>query len=202
MMGFKKIFVVLIGGWIAAGCAGADHELPVVSEEEHGQAKQKILTAPDLSPTTRTTRENEKVARRVMQRLQAVAMPICRSTERGRCWYTLQFKPEGELNAYVFQNQIVLYDGLAQYLDTEDEFAAVLAHEMGHDIAGHYEKALLNQKIGAVVAGAVFAGAATAAGYDSYQAQYDMQTAMQIGAAIGSISFSKEHEREADYIAG
>jgi hypothetical protein len=29
-----------------------------------------------------------------------------------------------------------------------------------------------------------------------------MQTAMQIGAAIGSISFSKEHEREADYIAG
>ena len=127
MMGLKKIFVVLIAGWIAAGCAGADHELPVVSEEEHGQATQKILTAPNLSPTTRTTQENERIARRVTQKLQAVAKPICRSTERGRCWYTLQFKPEGEVNAYVFKNQIVLYDGLAQYLDTEDEFAAVLA---------------------------------------------------------------------------
>jgi predicted Zn-dependent protease len=101
----------------------------------------------------------------------------------------------------VIKNQIVLYNGLAQYLDSEDEFAAVLAHEMGHDIAGHYEKALINQGVGAVVAGAIFASVATAAGYDSYQAQSDTQTAMQLGAALGSISFSKEHEREADYIA-
>ena len=145
MIELKKIFVVLIGSWIVAGCAGADHALPVVSEEEHGQAAQKILTAPNLSPTTRTTQENERIARRVTQKLQAVAKPICGSTERGRCWYTLQFKPEGVVNAYVLKNQIVLYDGLAQYLDNEDEFAAVLAHEMGHDIAGHYEKALINQ---------------------------------------------------------
>jgi predicted Zn-dependent protease len=194
------LFIVAIS-CVTGSCAGSDHQLPVVSEKEHAQAEQKILSAPNLSPTTRTAEENEQIARRVTKRLQSAAAPICRSTERGHCWYTLEFKPDGQINAYTFKNHIVLFNGLAQYLETDDEFAAVLGHEMGHDIAGHYEKALLNREIGAALGGILFAGIAAAAGYDSYQARSDVETSMEFGAAIGGISFSKEHEREADYIA-
>jgi hypothetical protein len=198
---FKWRYSIVLIGYIVGGCAGSDHELPVVSEQEHGRAQQKVRDAPDLSPTLRTTHENEQVARRVTKRLQAVAGPICRSTGRGRCWYTLQLNPAGQINAYTLKNHIVLFDGLAQYLETEDEFAAVLAHEMGHDMGGHYEKAIQNMMIGQAIGGAIFAGVAGAAGYNSYRATADARAAMELGAWIADISFSKEHEREADYIA-
>lgn len=201
MIRLRWRYSIVLIGYIVGGCAGSDHELPVVSQQEHVRAQQKVLGAPDLSPTLRTSRENEQVARRVTKRLQSVAGPICRSSERGRCWYTLQFNPAGQINAYTLKNHIVLFDGLAQYLETEDEFAAVLAHEMGHDMGGHYEKAIQNMMIGQAIGGAIFAGVAGAAGYDSYQATADTRAAMELGAWIADISFSKEHEREADYIA-
>ncbi len=159
---------------------------------------------PGLTPTTRTTFENERIARSVLRKLQTVARPVCAAADFGRCWYTLEFSPKGEINAFILKNQIIMFDGLAQYLETEDEFAVVLAHEMGHDISGHYEKDRQNEAVGGLIAGLIFtgiAGATNAYQNQPYQARYDMRTAMDLGEAIGKISFSKEQEREADYIA-
>ena len=203
-----KIKFVLIGAAIAGslltGCAGAGHKLPAISEADRARATQEIAAASSLKPTTRTAYENERIAREVLGRLQTAARPICAATDRGSCWYTLEFSPKGEMNAYVLKNQIVMFNGLAQYLDTDDEFAVVLGHEMGHHISKHYEKAIQNRMAGALITGIIFAGIAKAANaYEDnpYQAQSDTQTAMKVGAALGGISFSKEHEREADYIA-
>ena len=200
----KKAWLVILIGWLVVGCAGADHQLPAVSEQDSARAAQRIAAAPNLKLATRSTSENEDIARRVLSDLQAVARPICASIDRGRCWYTLEYSPEGQINAYTMKNQIVMFDGLAQYLETEDEFAVVLAHEMAHDIAGHYEKSEQNRAVGGVIAGMIFAGIASATNtyqYNSYQAQSDMEATMKLGQAIGDISFSKEHEIEADYIA-
>lgn len=198
------VAAVLVAGSLTAGCAGAGHQLPAISEADSNRAAARIAAAPRLKLTTRTTYQNERIARRVMSRLQANAEPICDAAGRKTCWFTLEYSPKGKLNAGALKNQIILFDGLAQYLETEDEFAAVLAHEMGHHIAYHYEKGIQNRTVGALIAGIIFAGiagATNAYGYNSYQAQSDTQTAMKLGAAIGDISFSKEHEREADYIA-
>ncbi len=203
-----KIKFALIGAAIAGslltGCAGAEHKLPAISEADRARATQEIAAASSLKPTTRTAYENERIAREVLIRLQTAARPICAAKGRGSCWYTLEFSPKGEMNAYVLKNQIVMFNGLAQYLDTDDEFAVVLGHEMGHDISGHYEKAIQNRMAGALITGLIFAGIAkgtNAYQNNPYQAQSDTQTAMKIGAALGDISFSKEHEREADYMA-
>lgn len=200
----KKTCLVILTGWLVAGCAGAGHQLPAVSEQESARAAQRIAAAPSLEMTTRSMSENEEIARRVLSDLQTVARPICDAIEWGRCWYTLEYSPQGQMNAFVIKNQIVLFDGLVQYLETEDEIAVVLAHEMGHDIAGHYEKSAFNRTIGGVVAGVIFAGiagATNAYGSNSSRAQSDMEAVMELGEALGDISFSKEHETEADYIA-
>ncbi len=187
-----------------AGCAGVAHELPAVSATDSTRAAHEIGAAPDLKHTVRTTQENERLARQALSRLQMAAAPLCDSSERDNCHYTLEFSPKGKMNAFVWKNQIVMFNGLAQYLESEDEFAAVIAHEMGHHLGHHYEKALLNRKIGALIAGALFVGVASATdayAYNSSQAGRDLESVMQIGEAIGDISFSKAHEREADYMA-
>ena len=119
----KKTCLVILTGWLAASCAGAGHQLPEVSEQESARAAQSIAAAPSLKLTTRSVSENEAIARRVLSDLQAVARPICDAIEWGRCWYTLEYSPQGQMNAYVMKNQIVLFDGLVQYLETEDEIA-------------------------------------------------------------------------------
>ena len=204
MVWAEKASSILMAAGLVAGCAGAGHQLPAFSEQDSARAAQEIVAAPDLTPTTRTAFENEQIARSVLRKLQTAARPVCAATGRGRCWYTLEFSPKGQMSAYVVKNQIVMFNGLTQYLEMEDEFALVLAHEMGHDISGHYEKSAQNRAVGGVIAGLIFAGVAGATNAypnSPYQARYDMQTAMSIGEMIGDISFSKEHEREADYIA-
>ena len=128
----KLLWALAVGGALA-GCAGSAHELPAITEAESRQALQEINAAPALIQTTRTAHENEVIARRVLIRLQAKAQPICDSTGRRTCWHTLQFSPKGEMNAYVIQNRIVFYNGLAQFLETDDEFAAVARLETAGD---------------------------------------------------------------------
>ena len=199
-----KSCLILITASFLAGCAGAGHQLPAFSQADSASAAQEIAASAGLMPTIRTVAENERITRGVLRNLQTAAQPVCAVTDRGSCWYTLEFSPEGEMNAYVIKNQIVMYNGLAQYLESEDEFAVVMAHEMGHHISGHYEKGIRNRTIGSVLGGLIFAGiagATNAYGNDSYGARRDMRTAMELGSGLGDISFSKEHEREADYIA-
>lgn len=200
----NRASLILILAGLTAGCAGAGHQLPAISKAEIALAQSEILAAPNLIPTARTAAQNEGMARSAMRRLQAAANPVCANTDRKTCWYTLEFSPEGKIRAYTSKNEIVLFNGLAQYLETEDEFAAVLGHEMGHHISHHYEKGIQNRVAGEVITGIIFAGLATATNayqYNPYQAQTDMQNAMKMGRYIGDISFSKEHEREADYIS-
>ena len=95
--------------------------------------------------------------------------------------------------------------GIAEYADNEDEVAMVIAHEIGHQSANHVATGQRNQMVGALV-GAVLLGAVDAlASYRSPNAGNITSSAMQaggdIGAVIGRISFSKEQEREADYLA-
>ena len=51
---------------------------------------------------------------------------------------------------------MTITDSLAQYLNTEDEFAAVISHEMGHYLAYHHEEDMQNRMAGALVAGVIF----------------------------------------------
>ncbi|GGH22984.1 Peptidase family M48 [Cribrihabitans marinus] len=69
-----------------------------------------------------------------------------------------------------------------------DELAFVMGHEAAHHIRGHLDRQAVNAAAGA----AIFAELATLTGAGS------VQTAQQLGAAVGARTFSKDFELEAD----
>jgi predicted Zn-dependent protease len=95
--------------------------------------------------------------------------------------------------------QIVLNRGIVEYASNEEEVCLVVAHEIGHHAANHIARATTSRMIGALIGMAVVGLAAAAAGSIPDRGVTDQ--AAQLGASIGSLSYSKEQEREADYMA-
>lgn len=186
-------------------CAGAIHQLPQISEADVNRATSEIESADGLESTNRTVAENRAMVARVAAKLEKAAAAICVHVDSPTCQFDVRFETSDELNAYAHgANSITITQGLAQYLETEAEFATVIAHEMGHHMNDHITKLKQNQLAGAIVSGILFgviAGATGAYQYNPDALQTDMNNMMEVGGSVGALSYSKEHEREADYIA-
>jgi len=124
----------------------------------------------------------------------------------GVCQWRFVISKDRSMNASAGANGVIVVNrGIVEYADNEEEVALVIAHETGHQSANHLVTAQRNRMIGAAI-GAVLMGAAgaIASSRSPYQASITRSAAdsgMQIGAAIGGISYSKEQERESDYLA-
>ena len=201
----RRLTVVVLLGWGLTACAGAIHQLPIVSDADVNRATSEIQNADGLDATKRSPAENAAIVRRVAARLQQAAGPVCRHVESPTCTFQVVFDPSDELDAYAYgSNRITITQGLAKYLETDSEFATVIAHEMGHHMNDHITKLMENQAAGAIVSGILFGALAVATGaYDYNPSGFSdsMDNIMQAGSGIGALSYSKEHEREADYIA-
>lgn len=193
---------------LLAGCAGADFRLPQFTAAEVDRAALVIAGSKLGVPSNaRSDAENRALVSRVANRLGESLGPLCRQSEIAPCWFDVTFDADDEVNAYAEgSNRIHILRGLLRYLDSEDEVAAVVAHEIGHHLGDHIAEKRSNATIGALL-GAVLMGAAMgASGYDpaydtSNSGQQAMQQSMQLGAALGAISYSKSQEREADLFA-
>jgi predicted Zn-dependent protease len=201
----RLVLAALALGLGLSACAGAIHQLPVVSEADVNRATSEIEHADSLASTKRTPAQNAVIVRRVANRLEAAAAPICGHVESPTCRFNVVFDPSDEVNAYADgTNRITINQGLAQYLETDSEFAAVIAHEMGHHMSDHITKLQENAAAGAIVSGILFGALAVATGaYDYNPSGFtdSLGDVMQAGGSVGMLSYSKEHEREADYIA-
>ena len=53
-----------------------------------------------------------------------------------------------EVNAYTDGKEVVLYSGMLNYVESKDELAAVLAHEVAHAVLEHvYTKMMFEQSV-------------------------------------------------------
>lgn len=187
---------------VLQGCAGTGFELPPVTYAEAMQTARQIE---DSSPP-RYRRDNgfyRGAIRRIAADLERDVGPVCARAETSLCEFHFQFVADDEVNAYVGKGgHIYLHRGILEHLETEAQIAAVMAHEMSHQIAGHYEESKASIILGALIGGLIMGGAAMADG-GMTQDQADAQAGygMALGARIGQISFSKEQEREADLLA-
>jgi Zn-dependent protease with chaperone function len=188
-----------------SACVGASHQLPLISQDDVLQASSEIESAPDLHTVRRTSGQNQALVMRATQRLQNATFALCNQVGHSPCSFDVVFDPSDEVNAYASgDDRIVIYDGLVKYLETEDEIAAVIAHEMGHHIAGHIEASQINAGTGAIVSAILYTAviaAATGGNVDPDVFNSGLDSSAQLGASMGQLSFSKEHEREADYLA-
>lgn len=135
---------------------------------------------------------------RVVQTVEPVAERECRQRTRGvNCDFKIVVDPRRDAPANAFQSleadgrpRITFTVAMIAEVRNEDELAFVLGHEAAHHVAGHLAKQAESAAAGAVI----FAGLATLTGGTAT----DVQAAQEIGAVLGSRTYSKEFELEAD----
>lgn len=197
-----KTAAALVLALLLAGCAGANYKLPALNEGEIAAASQDIQGSPDFKPVKRSAEEARAMVHRAERRIEASAGPVCKDAGVETCNFNVVYDHSSDVpNAWAEDPyKITLTRGLLQFMQNEDEVAAIVGHEMGHHIVGHLDKARSNYVIGSVIGAILGAGLGAASG-DGSVAVAGGALGSQAGGMVGIISHSKEHEREADYIS-
>jgi predicted Zn-dependent protease len=160
------------------------------------------------APHRHATSDDEALGmiRSALLRIRPSADQVCREMNAGTCTWTFRASANRDLNAGAGASGVIVINrGVADYADDEEEVAMVIAHEIGHQSANHMAKAQRNQMVGALVGGVLLGALGAYASHRTPNAYAITRAATdaggQIGASIGRISYSKEQEREADYLA-
>ncbi len=105
-----------------------------------------------------------------------------------------QVSDSADINAGVTPNKMVVNYGMLRFVESDDELAVVIGHELAHLAKGHYGKKVAIGVVATTVglaAGAAVEGITQGSGVGGMVAK---------GVSRGiSGGFSKEYEREADY---
>jgi beta-barrel assembly-enhancing protease len=128
-----------------------------------------------------------------------IAEPIFATSERRALKWEIAVVDSNEVNAWCLPGgKVGLNKGLLRYVDSEDEIAAVIAHEMGHAEFSHQAKAMRQKAFMAGLGAAASAAAAAS----------DKDAPIGAGAGMASLDlalfglvtsgYSREAEREAD----
>ncbi|MCG7627658.1 M48 family metallopeptidase [Epibacterium sp. MM17-32] len=193
------------GALLLASACGTTYQLPDSSGAHADQARAMFAAARNAPrPAALSAAAAEARFARVAPRIARTGRSTCQQLTADRPGFNCDVdiaidRDMKERNAYfTYQGkQPLIRISLPLIRDTasDDEVAFVLAHEYGHLIGRHIEKQQQQVLAGALLVGAI-AGVATAAAGD-----YDggaVELGLGVGAAAGSIAYSKAYELESD----
>jgi predicted Zn-dependent protease len=165
-------------------------------------AQREIAASAAPRPISRSPAADRAMLQQVAARLQQAAQPLCRAEQGKLCSFTLELVQSPEPNAFASgRNHIAVTTGMMRLLETEDELAAVVAHEMAHHIADHIAEGGWRSQLGALV-GALVGTAADLAVEKATGIDPGLSgLGPQAGAQTARLTYSKRDEREADYLA-
>lgn len=109
------------------------------------------------------------------------------------CAYGFEVVDGDEVNAFADGDDVFIYRGLLKLVESDDELALALGHELAHDAMGHIAKQRQNARLGML--GGALLDVAAAAGGANTQGEFS-----KLGGRIGAQAFSQEFESEADYV--
>ncbi|MFP5238457.1 MAG: M48 family metallopeptidase [Acidobacteriota bacterium] len=164
-------------------------QLNLVSREDElamGKgASQRYLS------TVRTCRDRD-----VAKRIKRIGNAIAEQAGVPDANWQFHCVENGQFQAFCFPGGIiVLYSGVADACETDDQLAAIIGHEAGHAIARHTAKLLSKKAVSDVIA--ISLGSAMAAGNGS--AAQGNAAGLSALASVGLLlPSSRENEYEAD----
>ncbi len=167
--------------WLADRVARA---IPPEIEGPIGEQVMAILDHTALEPTTLSAAEQARW-------LAAFDAFMVGQPDRER--YRLEFRDMGEGVANAFAvpgGSIVFTDALLRGVSNDEEFLAVLAHELGHQVDRHVLRSVLQQSA-VILLAAVFTGDVSAA----------TGVAVAVPTFLLDAHYSRDFEREADRFA-
>ena len=195
------LFVLAIAS-ISSGCAGTRLVTPQIAPSVQA-ALMARMTRPIPPPRMTPAHDQISVVNRIDARVNSAAIRVCQrsfnnphaceSSFRKR---TLQVNVhDGRINAFVGTSyDLTILGGLVRYAGSDDEIAAVLAHEYSHAVLGHVVKKSRNAALG-MLAG-IAAGTVIGAKTDNPDF---IDIGAEVGAGIGSLVFSRAMEVAADH---
>lgn len=128
----------------------------------------------------------------MQERLDVIGQRIASACDRKDLIYTFKVLKGDEFNAFALPDgYIYVYKGLVDKIKSDDEIAAVLAHELGHLAARHHEKRARRMLFANIFRFIAVQGADT------------VRDRININNAIIelALSYSKEEEIEADKLS-
>lgn len=101
------------------------------------------------------------------------------------CDYPAIVTPGDSINAFADGKQIMITKGMMRFVESDDELALVVGHELAHNTMKHIPKQMRNYWLGAIL--------------DILAAGYGVDTQGRF-AQISANAYSEEFEAEADYV--
>lgn len=163
-----------------------DDQLASMASAQFGQLKQE-------TPISNDQKYNAMV-NRVGERIAYVAAPDMPNAQ----WEFVVFDDDDQINAFAMPGgKVAVYTGLFKIVQSEDDLAVVMGHEVAHVAAGHGNERVSQQMLAS--GGALLLGVGTR-DMDSSERQLIM-AAYGAGTTIGvMLPYSRFHESEADEI--
>ncbi|MCS7005527.1 MAG: M48 family metalloprotease [Cytophagales bacterium] len=195
----KQLFIfstIIILGFLSGGCKKKKEEekqpfvlFSIEDDKQLGlQVKQEIESDPIQYPIL-PERGNEE-AYRYLRALTQEILDKGNLTYRNEfAWEVKIIKNDNVLNAFCTPGgYIYVYTGLIKYLDKADDLAGVMGHEIAHADRRHSMRQIQNQ-YGIQIISSILLG--------NNPTLLEQLTA-QIAGTLTGLSFSRDHEREAD----
>lgn len=117
-------------------------------------------------------------------------------TGASACAYPILVSESDAVNAHADGSQVILTKGMLKFVESDDELALVIGHEIAHNALGHIKENTALVATGAVV-GILLDVAAAAGGVNTGGAF--TKAGMQLGSVVNQ-TFSVDREQDADYM--
>ncbi|MDE0409624.1 MAG: M48 family metalloprotease [Alphaproteobacteria bacterium] len=191
---------------LLAACSGVDRPgVPATGAEK--QEARRLLQAGAI-PRQRQLDEAAQHASlaRVVRHIRPAAHRVCQRMRGANCNAILTLSPirsrDRQINAHVDgSHRVTMNAGLLAAAGSDEEIAAVLAHEYGHVIADHIDKRMEDASVGALsglVGGALIGAVICNRSQDDCMGDM-VRTGGSLGLGMGALAYSQQHELEADY---
>lgn len=207
--------LVLSAGLVLAGCSSSPYESEKWSEDTElrqkhldelvSRSEQHTATGRDPAADAISLRSDSVaplVAAPVTMELQAIAEELSQTWREEPCRCQVRLGPSFSFGGFTYPHgTIVIQAGTLEYLDSRDELAALMAHELSHLWLDHHEK----NKLQSATKGLTDLAQAISIFSDDEDAK---KTTMRMGgstdalvAAAGFTQWNRRQETEADLLA-
>ena len=195
--------LLLVGSAFTTGCA-SDKAVIAQANQFHTGLEKAVMDDPTLD------RYINDVGQRIVQtaaRLDRQGYDPTNDSDEQNDWMFSErikfyFVNSKTMNAFTTGGEkMYIYNELFQRSETEDELAAVMAHEYGHIYGRHIHNGMNRQIASMLGAGAVAAAGYAAGGQEkgAQYAQYGAGAGMLL-AGVANAGFSRKDETEADKV--
>jgi len=193
MAAARWVIALLIGAFGLISYCSTTSENPITGEKQRVRlsAEEEIALGRQLAPQM-AAQFGGVSSSAMRERVRQVGARIVAQSSASKAPYKYSFHLLADrktVNAFALPGgQIFITEALLGLLETEDELAAVLGHEVGHVLARHSAEHLAKQQLTQQLIGAVIVGSGS----------YDTAQLAQLAGSLITMKHGRDDELESD----